>query len=223
MQISIHNLYKSYGNTEILAKLNLEIAQGDFISIVGKSGSGKSTLLNIIGLLDNDFQGNYIFNERSVAKLHEDNLSSLRNQSFGFIFQSYHLLPYMSVLDNILLPTLYEKRSQSQRFRRMSDDTLNEFLEEMELLPLKHKQVQLLSGGEKQRVAILRSIIMQPQVVLADEPTGNLDPENANLIFGILKKLNKMGITIVLVTHNHELALRAGRMLHLENGKLHEK
>ena len=223
MNIYIEKLSKSYGSTKVLENLRLEIIPGDFISIVGKSGSGKSTLLNVLGLLDNNFVGNYFFNNIPISKLSKDKLSEIRNQKFGFIFQSYHLLPYMSVIDNIMLPTLYEKRNGLKKTSRLSDQLLKELINDMGLSNLINKQVQFLSGGEKQRVAIIRAIIMNPQIILADEPTGNLDPENANIILGILKKLNTTGISIVMVTHNYELANQANKILYLENGGLYEK
>lgn len=223
MNIYIEKLSKSYGSTKVLENLSLKIIPGDFISIVGKSGSGKSTLLNVLGLLDNNFVGNYFFNNIPISKLSKDKLSEIRNQKFGFIFQSYHLLPYMSVIDNIMLPTLYEKRNGLKKTSRLSDQLLKQLINDMGLSNLINKQVQFLSGGEKQRVAIIRAIIMNPQIILADEPTGNLDPENANIILGILKKLNTMGISIVMVTHNYELANQANKILYLENGGLYEK
>ena len=223
MNIYIEKLSKSYGSTKVLENLSLKIIPGDFISIVGKSGSGKSTLLNVLGLLDNNFVGNYFFNNIPISKLSKDKLSEIRNQKFGFIFQSYHLLPYMSVIDNIMLPTLYEKRNGLKKTSRLSDQLLKQLINDMGLSNLINKQLQYLSGGEKQRVAIIRAIIMNPQIILADEPTGNLDPENANIILGILKKLNTMGISIVMVTHNYELANQANKILYLENGGLYEK
>ncbi len=223
MNIYIEKLSKSYGSTKVLENLSLKIIPGDFISIVGKSGSGKSTLLNVLGLLDNNFVGNYFFNNIPISKLSKDKLSEIRNQKFGFIFQSYHLLPYMSVIDNIMLPTLYEKRNGLKKTSRLSDQLLKQLINDMGLSNLINKQVQFLSGGEKQRVAIIRAIIMNPQIILADEPTGNLDPENANIILGILKKLNTTGISIVMVTHNYELANQANKILYLENGGLYEK
>lgn len=213
--IELSSVTKKYGSKVVLDNLNLTISPGDFVSVVGPSGCGKSTLVNILGLLDRRFEGSYLLGDMVVNKASESALSKIRNLRIGFVFQAYHLIDYMTVEDNILMPVSYFKKSvEKERY---------EFLMDMLGLNNLRKQVAVsLSGGEKQRVSIARAMINNPELIIADEPTGNLDGANTGTVFSALKKMNEAGTTIVMVTHNDELAAKTTRQLVLNNGKLVE-
>jgi len=196
----------------VLTDINLQVTNDSYITIVGKSGSGKSTLLNILGLVEGYDSGSYTFNG---TKIHNGvDYARLRLENIGFIFQSYNLISTMSCKENILLPTMYNKRKQVQSF--------DELVELLDIGPLLDQRVNTLSGGEKQRVAIARSLILDPCLILADEPTGNLDPKNRDIILNMLQHENKKGRGILLITHDEAIAAQAKTKLTLTGGKLVE-
>lgn len=196
---------------EVLKGIDLEIERGEFVSIMGASGSGKTTLLNILGALDRPTEGSYLLAGKEVSLLSDDELSKVRNQHIGFVFQNFYLLPYISVLENVLLPSLYgesvlkmEKAIEILRIVGLADRA-------------KFKPNQL-SGGQQQRVAIARALINDPDIILADEPTGQLDSKTAYEIMAILKRLNETGKTIILVTHDQNIAAYARRKICMKDG-----
>lgn len=211
LNISITHLQKSY-TRPVLTDVNLAVANASYITIVGKSGSGKSTLLNILGLVEGYDGGEYIFNGIHIRNFVD--YSRLRLENIGFIFQSYNLIPTLSCKENILLPTLYNKRNQVQNF--------DELVELLDIGPLLSQRVTTLSGGEKQRVAIARSLILDPCLILADEPTGNLDPKNRDMIMNLLRREHEKGRGIILITHDMQTAEEADTIYSLSGGKLHE-
>lgn len=216
--INLQNIEKVYRTATIetvaLNNINLSIEKGEFVSIMGPSGCGKSTLLNIIGLLDEPSKGEVSIDDQSTNGLPDKQLAQFRNQKLGFIFQSFHLINDLPVLDNVELPLLYRKVSSSERSRLAS-----EALEKVGLSNrMKHYPSQL-SGGQKQRVAIARAIVGQPQIILADEPTGNLDSNMGNEIMDILTVLNQRDkATIIMVTHDENMAKRTHRLIRLFDG-----
>lgn len=216
--INLQNIEKVYRTATIetvaLNNINLSIKKGEFVSIMGPSGCGKSTLLNIIGLLDEPSKGYVSIDDRPANGLTDKQLAQFRNQKLGFIFQSFHLINDLPVLDNVELPLLYRKVSSNERSRLAS-----EALEKVGLSNrMKHYPSQL-SGGQKQRVAIARAIVGQPQIILADEPTGNLDSNMGNEIMDILNTLNQRDkATIIMVTHDENMAKRTHRLIRLFDG-----
>lgn len=216
--VDVQNLNKFYGKRQILSDLELKIEKGEFISIIGKSGAGKSTLINILGLLDLNFNGKYIINEIDIAKCKPSQMTLLRNQYFGFIFQMYNLIDNYTVKDNILLPILYSKN------KKIDKEYYRSLLRELNIENLEKQYTSNLSGGEKQRVAIARAAINHPSVIIADEPTGNLDNENTQNVLGIFRYLQKKeGVTTIMVTHDLDASNEADRKLCIENGKLVQK
>ena len=216
--IEIKNLNKSYNNQIVLNNISIKIDKGDFISIVGPSGAGKTTLLNILGTIDsfdkND-KTSLLFEKIDLTKLNDKELSSFRNKKIGFIFQFHQLLPELTARENILLPTMIGKFDSSK-----SHDNLNKLSSILDINKILDKKPEFLSGGEKQRVAVARSLINNPSLLLADEPTGNLDSDNAKKIQELFKKINKeLGVTIVLVTHNEKFSKIARKCLVLKDGK----
>ncbi len=218
-QIQLRGLSKKYGQGAYemlaLADFDLDIKTGDFIAVMGPSGSGKSTLMHILGLLDRPTSGKYVLENKLVNDLTENQLASLRNQKMGFVFQSFNLLPRTSALDNVQLPLLYRNISSKQR-RDIAMNALNQ----VGLANRANNSPSQLSGGEQQRVAIARALATNPQIIFADEPTGNLDTKNSIEIMNILTNLNKSGKTIVLVTHEKDIANFAKRTIKLRDGKL---
>ncbi|HEV7382675.1 MAG TPA: ABC transporter ATP-binding protein [Dyadobacter sp.] len=215
--IKLQNVEKVYRTSSIetlaLNNINLDVKQGEFVSIMGPSGCGKSTLLNIMGLLDEPSKGSIEIGGVQVTNYLDKELARLRNQKLGFIFQSFHLINDLSVLDNVEIPLLY--RASSAKERR---ELAREALEEVGLSNrMKHFPKQL-SGGQKQRVAIARAIVGKPDIILADEPTGNLDSAMGNEILTILQNLNEEGATIVMVTHDDAMAKRTHRLIRLFDG-----
>jgi putative ABC transport system ATP-binding protein len=201
-----------------LTDINLTINQGDFVAIVGPSGSGKSTLMNILGLLDHPTSGSYDLDGQDTAHLGETHLASLRNKKIGFVFQNFNLLNRTSALDNVALPLIYAGDKYSTRVSKAT-----KALELVDLgTKLKNRPNQL-SGGQHQRVAIARSLVTNPEVILADEPTGNLDTKTGDDIMRIFDQLHKEGHTIVMITHSNELAHRASRQIHIQDGRIKEK
>ncbi len=199
---------------EILKGIDIEIEKGEFIAIMGASGSGKSTLMYIIGCLDSPTSGSYLLDGRDVSSLDDDELSRLRNQRLGFIFQSFYLIPYLNVLENVLIPTLYSPETGNFKDRAATLLKEVDLGERMQFLPSE------LSGGQKQRVAIVRSLINDPEIVLADEPTGQLDSKSSRQVMEILSRLNRQGKTIILVTHDPETASFANRRIFLQDGRI---
>ena len=221
-------LHKSYrmGATKVrvLKGVNLNVKKGEFIAIIGASGSGKSTLLHILGALDKPTQGVVTFEKRDLSRLRAGQLNRFRNRMVGFVFQFYHLLDELSVLENVFLPAMTGRSIIGWlAYRKKAKNRAKELLAQLGLTErAKHKPYQL-SGGERQRVAIGRALMNEPQLLLADEPTGNLDSTTGNGILEVLEKLNRAGQTIVMVTHDERIAQRAGRIVTLIDGKIEDK
>jgi putative ABC transport system ATP-binding protein len=217
--IQLTDISKDYVTDEITTKvlhaINLEVKKGEFVAITGPSGSGKSTLLNILGLLDSPSQGTYVLNGNDVTKLTEDQQADIRSREIGFVFQSFNLLKRISVLENVVLPAIYSGTDEKVRTERAI-----ELLTLVGLESQVYKKPNQLSGGQQQRVAIARALINDPAIILADEPTGNLDTKSGNDIMAILKKLNQEGNTIIMITHSLELAAQAGSIVHIKDGVL---
>jgi len=201
--------------TTALNNVNLEINEGEFVAIMGPSGCGKSTLLNILGLLDNPTSGELFFNEAQVDAYSERQRTNLRKENIGFVFQSFNLIEELTVYENIELPLLYMKVSSSERKRRV-----NEALDRMKIAHRAKHFPQQLSGGQQQRAAIARAVITKPKLILADEPTGNLDSANGEEVMNLLTQLNEKGTTIVMVTHSPSDADRSNRIIQLFDGHI---
>ena len=219
MLIFLDKIYKIYrrGDTAVhaLDGITLQIDRGEFLAIVGPSGSGKSTLMNILGCLDTPTEGTYIFEDKDISELKDDRLAIIRNRHIGFVFQSFNLLPKLSALENVELPLTYAgKKGQSRRERAI--ETLNS----VGLGDRMHHRPSELSGGQQQRVAIARALSTDAPIILADEPTGNLDSRSGGEIMEILRDLNKNGKTIILITHDISIARQAGRNVHIQDGKI---
>ncbi len=213
------NLSKVYQTDEVetisLDKINLTVREGEFLAVMGPSGCGKSTLLNILGLIDNPSSGEFYFLDEEVSNYNEKQRAELRKNNIGFIFQSFNLIDELTVRENIELPLLYQKMATSQR-KQMADEV-------MEKLQIAHRAKhfpQQLSGGQQQRVAVARAVVTKPKLILADEPTGNLDSKNGDEVMDIIKSLNATGTTIIMVTHSPEHAQQAERIVNLFDGKL---
>lgn len=217
--IQLTNVSKDYVTDEITTKvlhsINLDVKKGEFIAITGPSGSGKSTLLNILGLLDSPTEGKYILNGTDVTKLTEDQQADIRNREIGFVFQSFNLLKRISVLENVVLPAIYNGMPEKQRTERATA-----LLSQVGLESQMYKKPNQLSGGQQQRVAIARALMNDPAIILADEPTGNLDTKSGEDVMAILKRLNKGGNTIIMITHSLEIADDAGSIVHIRDGVL---
>lgn len=211
LKIEINHLQKAY-TRPVLKDINLTVTNDDYVTIVGKSGSGKSTLLNILGLVEGYDGGEYHFNGMLIRNYTD--YARLRLENIGFIFQSYNLIPTLSCRENILLPTLYNRQNQVQDF--------DELVELLDIAPLLSQRVTTLSGGEKQRVAIARALILDPCLILADEPTGNLDPKNRDLIMKLLRREHEKGRGVILITHDMQTAEEADTVYTLEDGRLQE-
>ncbi|HTK03555.1 MAG TPA: ABC transporter ATP-binding protein [Alphaproteobacteria bacterium] len=216
--ISLSNVKKSYklGEdviVEALKGINLEIKTGEFVAITGPSGSGKSTLMHLIGILDKPTSGIVSLDGKDIAKLKEEELATLRNKHIGFVFQAFNLLPKTSAIENVELPLIYSKVKSTERKTRAIEALKSVGLGER----LDHTPAQL-SGGQQQRVAIARALVTSPSLILADEPTGNLDSKSGEEILKLLKDLNKKGNTIVLVTHEQDIARQAKRIVQVRDG-----
>ena len=217
--IKIIKVSKEYnlGSNSFLAlnEVNLSINAGDFVSIMGSSGSGKSTLMNIIGCLDVPSSGDYELNKDNISKLSSNELATVRNKEIGFVFQSFNLLPRLNALENVMLPLLYSGKSSDER-----KELALSALSSVGLKDRTSHRPNQLSGGQQQRVSIARAIVGTPKLILADEPTGALDSTTSLEIMEIMQSLNKKGITIVLVTHESDIAEYANRIIHMKDGKV---
>lgn len=200
-----------------LKDINLEVKKGEFMSIVGPSGSGKSTLMHIIGLLDKPTKGEVYINNKETSKLSDEEISQIRNQTVGFVFQQFNLINKLTVLENILMPTIYcrEKLNFNPEKRAL------ELIRKFNIFGKENSYPNKLSGGQQQRVAIVRALIMDPPIILADEPTGNLDSKNGEIILNLLQDLNKNeGRTVIIVTHDLSIAKRAKRIIQIKDGQI---
>ncbi|MEO7962226.1 MAG: ABC transporter ATP-binding protein [Ginsengibacter sp.] len=209
-------IYKNYGNLAVLKGVDIEIQKGEIVSIAGSSGAGKSTLLHILGTLDAADKGEIIIDEISVFKLNRKKLAAFRNKHIGFVFQFHHLLPEFSALENICIPGWIAKQKT-----KVVQDKAYALLELLHLKDRAHHKPGELSGGEQQRVAVARALINDPSIVMADEPTGNLDSTNAKELHNLFRELrNEFQQTFLVVTHNEELAQNSDRILHMKDGKM---
>jgi len=212
-------VYKMDGvETVALVDVTLDVMKGEFVAIMGPSGSGKSTLMHILGALDLPTEGTYLLDGENVETLADDELADIRNRKIGFVFQSYNLLPRTTALKNVMLPMRYGNIPREQRREKATHYLKMVGLEDR----LEHNSNQL-SGGQQQRVAIARALVMDPAIILADEPTGNIASDQANEIMDIFKTLNKKGHTIVMITHDPEIAAHAQRIIHIRDGRIREK
>jgi len=198
---------------QVLRGIDLEVEEGEFLAIMGVSGSGKSTLLNIIGLLDKPDYGTYILDGQEVSKLSKKELAYIRNRKIGFVFQAFHLVPWATALENVLMPLLYRGN-----LKKEDEERALQFLTRLGLEKRINAKPSELSGGEQQRVAIARALITKPKLLLADEPTGNLDSKSSQEVMKIFKELNKNGLTIIMVTHDPEIAKFAQRIKIIKDG-----
>lgn len=201
--------------TTALNEVSFQVKQGEFVAIMGPSGCGKSTLLNILGLLDNPSKGSYFFNDTEVAGLNERQRAKLRKKNIGFVFQSFNLIDELNVQENVELPLIYLGMPASQRKKRV-----DEVLEKMQIIHRKKHFPMQLSGGQQQRVAVARAVVANPHLILADEPTGNLDSANGEEVMNLLESLNGEGTTIIIVTHSQRDAEYAGRIVRLFDGQI---
>ena len=219
MIITVDNVNKTYKNgsleLQVLKNISFKVDKGEFLAIMGSSGSGKSTMMNILGCLDNQYEGKYILDGIDISKSTENELSEIRNKKIGFIFQSFNLLPRLTALENVELPLIYSSVPKEERHKRA-----NELLEMVGLKDRTHHRPNELSGGQRQRVAIARALVNNPSIILADEPTGNLDSKSEAEIIEILQKLNKMGKTIVIVTHEPNIGEIAERKIVFKDGEI---
>ena len=217
--LELKNIRRQFANGEdtvvALNNVSLRIAENEFVAIMGSSGSGKSTLMNVMGCLDTPNEGQYLLNNQDIAQLDDDNLSRIRNQKIGFIFQTFHLLPRLTALENILLPLRFSNEALEPAMQRA--------LHLIERVGISHRKDHKpfeMSGGQRQRVAIARALINQPSVILADEPTGNLDSKTSMEIMALLSELHTAGQTIVMVTHEDEIADKAQRTIIMKDGSV---
>ncbi len=217
--IELHDLSKVYRTSDVettaLNNINLEISEGEFIAIMGPSGCGKSTLLNILGMLDTPNSGSYNFLGKDVANRSERELAAVRKKNIGFIFQSFNLIDELSVAENVELPLLYQKMPAKERAERVQ-----QVLERVNIAHRADHRPQQLSGGQQQRVAVARAVVTNPNLILADEPTGNLDTTNGEEVLNLLGQLNSDGTTIIMVTHDQGHADHASRVVHMLDGRV---
>jgi putative ABC transport system ATP-binding protein len=219
MIIKTQGLKKIYqmGEEQVKALdgVDIELERGEYVAIMGPSGSGKSTLMNLLGCLDTPSEGEYWLNGHAVSTLNDDALAQVRNKEVGFVFQSFHLLPRYSALENVQLPLVYSNIPREERLERAK-----QVLEQVDLTDRIHHRPNELSGGQRQRVAIARALINQPSILLADEPTGNLDSNTGKEILNLFEHLHTAGHTIILVTHDPEVASHANRIIRLRDGRV---
>lgn len=219
--IKIKGLYKDYqttaGSFPVLKNINLAIDEGEYVAIMGPSGSGKSTFMNILGCLDRPTEGSYFLDSHDVNQLDNNELATLRNKTIGFVFQGFNLLARSSLVDNVALPLVYARDQKDLRIK-----VAKKILERMGLGQYFKSRPNQISGGEQQRVAIARALVNQPKIILADEPTGNLDSKTSDEIMKIFGELNQIGNTIILVTHENDIADHASRQIRFLDGKILE-
>jgi putative ABC transport system ATP-binding protein len=217
--IQTHDLWKTYqmGTEEVhaLRGVSITIERGEYVAIMGPSGSGKSTLMNLIGCLDTPTKGTYLLNEKQASKMNDDELARIRNEEIGFVFQTFNLLPRATALHNVELPLIYAGVPSKTRRERAS-----QALDKVELSDRKHHRPNELSGGQRQRVAIARALVNNPSILLADEPTGNLDSKTGIEIMAVFQRLHDAGNTIILVTHEPDVAAYAQRAIHIRDGQV---
>ncbi len=217
--IRTYDLWKSYtmGDQQIhaVAGVDVEIRRGEYVAIMGPSGSGKSTLMNLIGCLDSPSRGEYYINGSLVSRMNDDELAHIRNREIGFVFQTFNLLPRATALHNVELPLIYSGISAAARF-----DQARSALRHVDLGDRMHHKPNEMSGGQRQRVAVARALVNRPSILLADEPTGNLDTATGNEIMALFEQLHRQGNTIVLVTHEADIAQHAHRVIHVRDGKV---
>jgi putative ABC transport system ATP-binding protein len=218
IMIKISNLEKYYRTEEVetiaLNKLSLEVKEGEFVAVMGPSGCGKSTLLNILGLLDDPDGGSFVFNGTEVSKFNERKRAQLRKHNIGFVFQSFNLIDELTVFENVELPLIYTGVKSAERKRRVE-----EALSKMQIMHRRNHFPQQLSGGQQQRVAVARAVVNNPKLILADEPTGNLDSSNGNEVMQLLSDLNEAGTTIIMVTHSEHDARYSHRIIRMLDGQ----
>jgi putative ABC transport system ATP-binding protein len=217
--IETRDLWKTYvmGDEEIhaLRGVSIQIERGEYVAIMGPSGSGKSTLMNLIGCLDTPSKGSYLLNDKEVASMNDDELARIRNEEIGFVFQTFNLLPRATALHNVELPLIYAGVTGKDRQERARGA-----LDKVELASRMNHRPNELSGGQRQRVAIARALVNNPSILLADEPTGNLDSKTGEEIMALFERLHQQGNTIVLVTHEADIAARAHRAIHIRDGQV---
>jgi putative ABC transport system ATP-binding protein len=218
--IRLENIVKNYkiGTilVEALCSVSLVIRKNEFVALMGPSGSGKSTLMNILGCLDTPTSGNYLLNGEDVSKMDDNALAEIRNRQIGFVFQTFNLLPRSTALENVMLPLIYAGIGKARRL-----ELAKQTLEEVKLSDRMAHRPNELSGGQRQRVAIARALVNHPAIILADEPTGNLDSKTSIEILGLLEEIHKMGNTVIIVTHEEDIAQHAHRIIRLMDGKIH--
>jgi putative ABC transport system ATP-binding protein len=216
--IKITDLQKIYRTDEVetiaLNKLSMEIKKGEFVAVMGPSGCGKSTLLNILGLLDDPDAGSFVFNDTEIAKFNERQRADLRKRNIGFVFQSFNLIDELTVFENVELPLIYTGVKSADRKKRVE-----EVLERVQIMHRRNHYPQQLSGGQQQRVAVARAVVNSPKLILADEPTGNLDSSNGNEVMELLTNMNEQGTTIVMVTHSEHDARYSHRIIRMLDGQ----
>ncbi len=211
----IRNFELGHETVYVLKGIDLEINKGEYVALMGPSGSGKSTLMNILGCLDTPTSGTYILNNKDVSQMHDDELADIRNKEIGFVFQTFNLLPRTTALNNVALPMIYAGHSKSERQERAA-----EVLTQVNLADRMDHQPNQLSGGQRQRVAIARALVNKPSIILADEPTGNLDSKTSVEIMKLFGEIHAQGNTVILVTHEEEIAAYANRVIRLRDGMI---
>lgn len=217
--ITAKNVFKSYGEQHVLKGIDLQLDQGDYVSIMGRSGCGKTTLLKILGMVNSPTSGKVFFEGKDTQELYPDELSDIRRRKLGFVFQDFQLMESITVRENILLLTILDKRNLNE-----IEQQLKPLIDTLRIEPLLDKLPQTLSVGEKQRTAICRALVNQPRIILADEPTGNLDSNAGAEVLAIFKRINEaMGVTILMITHDNKVANSAKSVIFLKDGKIYDR